>query len=103
VTAPNVRFGSKADIGVTIFPHQLRSPWRDLFRALEGRIVGVSIVGRPVSRRRDDGVTAEVTRLYVSENQEEAIAGLEIIKARRAHFLLSDGGLDRARWQVVSQ
>lgn len=27
------------------------------------RIVGVAIVGRPVSRRRDDGVTAEVTRL----------------------------------------
>jgi hypothetical protein len=27
------------------------------------RIVGVVIVGRPVSRHRDDGVTAEVTRL----------------------------------------
>lgn len=27
------------------------------------KIVGVAIVGRPVSRRRDDGVTAEVTRL----------------------------------------
>jgi hypothetical protein len=31
--------------------------------ALEGRIVGVAIVGRPVARERDDGVTAEVTRL----------------------------------------
>jgi hypothetical protein len=31
--------------------------------ALEGRIVGVAIVGRPVARLRDDGVTAEVTRL----------------------------------------
>ena len=31
--------------------------------ALEGRIVGVAIVGRPVARARDDGVTAEVTRL----------------------------------------
>lgn len=31
--------------------------------ALDGKIVGVAIVGRPVSRERDDGVTAEVTRL----------------------------------------
>jgi hypothetical protein len=31
--------------------------------ALGDKIVGVAIVGRPVSRRRDDGVTAEVTRL----------------------------------------
>jgi hypothetical protein len=31
--------------------------------SLDGRIVGVSIIGRPVSRRRDDGVTSEVTRL----------------------------------------
>ena len=29
----------------------------------EGRTVGVVIVGRPVSRMRDDGVTLEVTRL----------------------------------------
>lgn len=31
--------------------------------ALDERIVGVVIVGRPVSRFRDDGETAEVTRL----------------------------------------
>jgi len=31
--------------------------------ASNGEIVGVSIIGRPVSRHRDDGVTAEVTRL----------------------------------------
>jgi hypothetical protein len=31
--------------------------------ALEGKIVGIAIVGRPVARSRDDGVTAEVTRL----------------------------------------
>jgi hypothetical protein len=30
---------------------------------LDDKIVGVVIVGRPVSRMRDDGVTAEVTRL----------------------------------------
>jgi hypothetical protein len=31
--------------------------------AADDAIVGVVIVGRPVSRRRDDGVTLEVTRL----------------------------------------
>lgn len=31
--------------------------------ALDGKIVGVAIIGRPVSRERDDGVTVEVTRL----------------------------------------
>lgn len=30
---------------------------------LAGKVVGVAIVGRPVSRFRDDGETAEVTRL----------------------------------------
>ena len=29
---------------------------------LDGKIVGVATVGRPVSRMRDDGMTAEVTR-----------------------------------------
>jgi hypothetical protein len=29
----------------------------------DGKVVGVAIVGRPVSRGRDDGMTAEVTRL----------------------------------------
>jgi hypothetical protein len=31
--------------------------------ARDGQIVGVAIIGRPVARGRDDGVTAEVTRL----------------------------------------
>lgn len=31
--------------------------------SLDGSIVGVAIIGRPVSRMRDDGVTAEITRL----------------------------------------
>ena len=31
--------------------------------SLNGQIIGVAIVGRPVARGRDDGVTAEVTRL----------------------------------------
>jgi hypothetical protein len=32
-----------------------------------------------------------------SDNPDEAIRGLEIIKARRAHFILPDGRLDAAR------
>ena len=31
--------------------------------ALRGEVVGVAIVGRPVARMRDDGLTLEVTRL----------------------------------------
>ena len=31
--------------------------------ALDGELVGVVIVGRPISRHRDDGLTLEVTRL----------------------------------------
>jgi len=37
-----------------------------------------------------------------SENPEEAIAGLEIIRARRAHFILPSGRLDTGRWHTVS-
>jgi hypothetical protein len=33
-----------------------------------GELVGVAIVGRPVSRRMDDKLTAEVTRCCVSES-----------------------------------
>jgi hypothetical protein len=31
--------------------------------ALDGKIVGVAVVGRPIARMRDDGQTVEVTRL----------------------------------------
>jgi hypothetical protein len=34
-----------------------------LSAVLEGKIVGVAIVGRPTARMRDDGLTLEVTRL----------------------------------------
>ncbi len=36
-----------------------------------------------------------------STDPNESIAGLEIIKARRAHFLLPDGKLDVARWAAL--
>ncbi len=34
-----------------------------------------------------------------SNDANEAIAGLEIIRARPAHFIMSDGTLDKARWE----
>jgi hypothetical protein len=39
-------------------------------------LVGVVIVGRPVSRRRDDGLTAEVTRLCVLDDEPNACSFL---------------------------
>lgn len=38
--------------------------------AIGNKIVGVAIVGRPVSRHRDDGVTAEVTRLCTDGSRD---------------------------------
>lgn len=35
-------------------------------------------------------------------DETEAIAGLEIIKARRPHFILPDGQLDIDLWNTVS-
>ena len=36
-----------------------------------------------------------------STDSNQAISGFEIIKARRAHFLLADGNLDRHRWHSI--
>jgi hypothetical protein len=38
-----------------------------------GELVGVAIVGRPVSRHRDDGSTAEITRLCARSDLPPAI------------------------------
>jgi hypothetical protein len=38
-----------------------------------------------------------------SDNPEEAIAGLEIIRARRACFIQANGLLDRSLWDTLSQ
>jgi len=38
----------------------------------DGRLVGVAIVGRPVARHRDDGSTAEVTRLCTDGTRNAA-------------------------------
>jgi hypothetical protein len=37
----------------------------------------------------------------VSPDEAEAIAGLDIIRVRRAHFILPDGQLDTPRWDAL--
>lgn len=54
--------------------------------ALEGVIVGIAIVGRPVARGRDDGVTAEVTRL-ATDGTRNACSFLYGAAARAAFAL----------------
>jgi hypothetical protein len=54
--------------------------------ALGGNIVGVVIVGRPVSRRRDDGLTLEVTRLC-TDGARNACSFLYGASARAAFAL----------------
>jgi hypothetical protein len=51
---------------------------------LDGKLVGVSIVGRPVARRRDDGLTVEVTRLCTdgSENACSFLYGASVRAAK---------------------
>lgn len=50
----------------------------------DGELVGVVIVGRPVSRRRQDGFTAEVTRLCVRDDEPNACSFLYGKAARAA-------------------
>jgi hypothetical protein len=54
--------------------------------ALDDKIVGVVIVGRPVSRMRDDGLTAEVTRLC-TDGTKNACSFLYGAAARAAFAL----------------
>jgi hypothetical protein len=39
---------------------------------MEGKLVGVAVVGRPVARHRDDGLTLEVTRLCTDSTPHAA-------------------------------
>lgn len=55
-----------------------------------GEIVGVAIIGRPVSRMRDDGATLEITRLCTDGTKNAA--SFLLGAARRACFAL---GFDR--------
>lgn len=80
--------------------------------ALDNKIVGVVIVGRPVARMRDDGLTLEVTRLC-SDGTKNACSFLYGAAARAAfamgykrigtYILASENGasVKAAGWRLV--
>lgn len=79
-----------------------------------GNLVGVAIIGRPVSRMRDDGLTAEVTRLC-TDGTKDACSFLYGAAARAAfalgfkrigtYILASEPGtsLQGAGWRMIGQ
>ena len=81
---------------------------------LNGQLVGVVIVGRPVARMRDDGVTAEVTRLC-TDGTRNACSFLYGAAARAAfalgftrigtYILASESGasLNASGWRMIGQ
>jgi len=85
-----------------------------LARQKDGKIVGVAIVGRPVARMRDDGETAEVTRLC-TDGTRNACSFLYGACARAAfalgfkrigtYILASEPGtsLTGAGWRLVGE
>ena len=80
--------------------------------SLDDKIVGVAIVGRPVARRRDDGVTAEITRLC-TDGTKNACSFLYGASSRAAfalgfkrigtYILASEPGtsLTAAGWRLI--
>jgi hypothetical protein len=78
------------------------------------KIVGVAIVGRPVARMRDDGTTAEVTRLC-TDGSRNACSFLYGACARAAfalgfkrigtYILASEGGasLRASGWRLIGE
>lgn len=85
-----------------------------LAASLAGKIVGVAIIGRPVSRMRDDGATLEVTRLC-TDGTRNACSFLYGAAARAAfalgyrrigtYILKSETGasLYAANWKLVGE
>ena len=80
----------------------------------DGRLVGVAIVGRPVARMRDDGLTVEVTRLCT--NGTRNACSFLYGRAARAAFALgflrigtytlpNEGGasLRAAGWNLIGE
>lgn len=82
--------------------------------ALDGRVVGVAIVGRPVARHRQDGWTVEVTRLCTdgTRNACSFLYGAAWRAARAmgyrrigTYILKSEDGtsLKAAGWRIVHE
>jgi hypothetical protein len=82
--------------------------------ALDGQIIGVAIIGRPVARERDDGVTAEITRL-ATDGTRNACSFLYGAAARASfalgfkrigtYILASEPGvsLSAAGWRKIAE
>jgi hypothetical protein len=80
----------------------------------EGEVVGVAIVGRPTARRRDDGLTLEVTRL-ATDGTRNACSFLYGACARAAfalgfkrigtYILASENGatLKASGWRLIGE
>jgi hypothetical protein len=82
--------------------------------AIGDTLVGVAIVGRPVSRRRDDGLTLEVTRLCTDGTRNvcsflygaAARAAFALGFTRIGTYIRSDedgGSVIGAGWRLVGQ
>lgn len=78
----------------------------------DGQMVGVAIIGRPVSRYRDDGLTLEVTRLCTLGNRNccsflygaAARAAFALGYRRIGTYTLADEGgasLRAVGWQLI--
>lgn len=82
--------------------------------SISGKIVGVAVVGRPVARLRDDGHTAEITRL-ATDGTKNACSFLYGAAARAAfalgfkrigtYILASEPGtsLTAAGWRLIGE
>ena len=80
-----------------------------------GQLVGVAIVGRPVARERQDGLTLEVTRLCVAPRERNACSMLLGAAARAAfamgyrrlgsYILVTETGTSyrAAGWRLVGE
>lgn len=112
-----VEFATAADF-VSLHHRHHTPPVGHLFSigAFRGeQLVGVVIVGRPVARRRDDGLTAEVTRLCVLDAEPNACSFLYGKAAKAAlamgfkrigtYTLKSEPGtsLRAAGWTLISE
>ena len=110
---------SEAIIFVDNFHRHNKGPQGGLFSlgASDGKqLVGVAIVGRPVSRHLDDGQTVEVTRCCVVDNAPKGCCSFLYAKAWQAskalgwkklitYTLQSESGssLKGAGWKIVAE
>jgi hypothetical protein len=54
----------------------------------DGALIGVVIIGRPIARRLDDGLTAEVTRLCVMPDSPKGACSKLYAAAQKAWFAM---------------